>query len=58
MKRRIIKAAGTALFLIGFVLMFGEAQTAGAQIACSLGAAALCLIGGEMISRTLEEDGE
>ena len=38
--------------------MFGEAQTAGAQIACSLGAAALCLIGGEMISRTLEEDGK
>lgn len=58
MKRRIIKAAGTAIFLIGFIGLFGEAQTAGAQIACSLGAAALCLIGGEMISRTLEEDGK
>lgn len=58
MKRRITKAVGTVIFLIGFVFMFGEAQTAGAQIACSLGAAALCLIGGEMISRTLEEDGK
>lgn len=58
MKRRITKAVGTAVFLIGFIALFGEARTAGAQIAWSLGAAALCLIGGEMVSRSLEKEDE
>lgn len=58
MKRRIIKAVGTAIFLIGFIGLFGEAQTAGAQLLWSLGAAALCLIGGGIVDANMSKEDE
>ena len=58
MRRRIKKAAGTAIFLIGFIALFGEAQTAGAQLLWSLGAAALCLIGGTIVDSNLSKEDE
>lgn len=58
MKRRIYKGAGTLLFIIGFIAMFAEAQDPGAQLLWSLGAAALCLIGGTIVDSNLSEEDE
>lgn len=58
MKRRIIKGAGTLLFIIGFIAMFGEAQDPGAQLLWSLGAAALCLIGGTIVDGNMSKEDE
>ena len=58
MRRRILKGAGTLIFIIGFIGLFGEAQTPGAQLLWSLGAAALCLIGGTLVDSNLKEEDE
>lgn len=58
MKRRIIKAAGVAIFLIGFIGLFGEAQDPGAQLLWSLGASALCLIGGTIVDGNMSKEDE
>ena len=58
MRRRILKGAGTLIFIIGFIGLFGEAQAPGAQLLWSLGAAALCLIGGTLVDSNLKEEDE
>lgn len=58
MKRRIFKGIGTLLFIIGFIGMFGEAQATVAQLLWSLGAAALCLIGGSIVDSNMREEDE
>lgn len=58
MRRRIFKGIGTFIFIVGFIGLFGEAQAAGAQLLWSLGAAALCLIGGSIVDANLEKEDE
>lgn len=58
MRRRIFKGIGTLIFIVGFIGLFGEAQAAGAQLLWSLGAAALCLIGGSIVDANLEKEDE
>lgn len=58
MRRRIFKGIGTLIFIVGFIGLFGEAQAAGAQLLWSLGAAALCLIGGTIVDANLEKEDE
>lgn len=58
MRRRIYKGVGTFIFIVGFIGLFGEAQAAGAQLLWSLGAAALCLIGGTIVDANLEKEDE
>ena len=58
MKRRLFKGIVTLLFIIGFIGMFGEAQAAGAQLLWSLGAAALCLIGGTIVDTNMKKEDE
>ena len=58
MTRKIYRGIGTLIFLIGFIGLFGEAQAPGAQILWSLGAAALCLIGGTMVDMNLKPEDE
>ena len=56
--KQIKKTIGTMLFLVGFFALFGEAESAGAQLLWSLGAAALCLIGGHLVNVTLAKEDE
>lgn len=58
MRRRIFRGIGTLLFIIGFIGLFGEAEAAGAQLLWSLGAAALCLIGGTIVDGNMREEDE
>ena len=58
MTRKIYRGIGTLIFLIGFIGLFGEAQAPGAQILWSLGAAALCLIGGTIVDSNLKKEDE
>lgn len=58
MRRRIFKGIGTLIFIVGFIGLFGEAQAAGAQLLWSLGAAALCLIGGSIVDANLRKEDE
>lgn len=58
MRRRIYKGIGTLIFIVGFIGLFGEAQAAGAQLLWSLGAAALCLIGGTIVDANLKKEDE
>lgn len=54
--KKLVRITGTLLFLVGFVALFGESDNAGAQILWSLGAAALCLIGGHLVNTTIKEE--
>lgn len=55
--KKVTKTAGVILFCTGFFAMFGEASTAGSQILWSLGAAAVCCIGAELINMSLKKEG-
>ena len=58
MRRRIYKGIGTLIFIIGFIGLFGTSEALGAQLLWSLGAAALCLIGGTIVDSNLREEDE
>lgn len=58
MRRRIYKGIGTLIFILGFIGLFGQSEAPGAQVLWSLGAAALCLIGGTIVDANLREEDE
>lgn len=58
MRRRIYKGIGTLIFILGFIGLFGQSEALGAQVLWSLGAAALCLIGGTIVDANLKEEDE